>query len=459
MKKYIIKKGKEDLLSSLKALNKDLLKEKMKEYEVSNILELKDAILDDFTFCLETSSDDPFTRMYFAKILENENSRWMSAYKMDIESLYFFVYDNDNYLSYYIPTEIKKIIENIFQEENTMDEFNPDNIIKKREGRSLKAQLKERSTSELETLCNSLQINVLHKNKKDLIDIVYGALTDKKSLTNIIKNFIRYEFDLLKNIINNNGTIIAENLEINVCSFLDATGIIFIYEENNVLYVSITDDVYNVIKGIDLSKLEKTIDENTKVYNLISALIELYGVVSYDEVKYFYNLYYGENKKLEKEIDKVLFASRICMVDSAVIDNNIYFVNLLINLDEYKHILHDVIKNKKDLKKKEFELDKLLKFNDPSSNFNTKSYMDLENYLNEISPSLEISKPAYIFICKTIRFDYNLEELIQFLKIQGVDCSGKKEDKLKKLIDAVYEDTILFVNNGWTIKEIKEMNS
>ncbi len=34
----------------------------------------------------------------------------MSAYQDDIEALWFFVYEKENYLSYYIPTEIKKII-------------------------------------------------------------------------------------------------------------------------------------------------------------------------------------------------------------------------------------------------------------------------------------------------------------------------------------------------------------
>ncbi len=51
-----------------------------------------------------------FTKMYFQKLLNSENSIFMSAYQDDIEGLWVFVYDNGSHYSYYIPTEIKKII-------------------------------------------------------------------------------------------------------------------------------------------------------------------------------------------------------------------------------------------------------------------------------------------------------------------------------------------------------------
>ena len=61
-------------------------------------------------FCLESSKDEPFTKIYFERLIEHEDSEWMSAYKQDIEMLLVFVYKNGNYYSYYIPTEIKEII-------------------------------------------------------------------------------------------------------------------------------------------------------------------------------------------------------------------------------------------------------------------------------------------------------------------------------------------------------------
>lgn len=108
--KYLIKKDKTDLLSSLKALDKKVLNEKLEEFDVKDINELKDYILDSFEFCLDMSKDDMFTRMYFDRLVNNENSLFMSAYQDDIESLMVFVYENGDHYSYYIPTEIKKII-------------------------------------------------------------------------------------------------------------------------------------------------------------------------------------------------------------------------------------------------------------------------------------------------------------------------------------------------------------
>ena len=58
-------------------------------------------------------------------------------------------------------------------------------------------------------------------------------------------------------------------------------GIVFLFKRNNKFYISITDNVYNIIKKMDLNKFEKIIEENTKAYNLVKAMVELYGIVSY----------------------------------------------------------------------------------------------------------------------------------------------------------------------------------
>ena len=125
--KYLIKKDKLDLLSSLESLNKKLLNEKFKEFGVDNIYELRDFIIEDFEFCLESSKDEPFTKMYFERLIEHEDSEWMSAYEQDIEMLLVFVYKNGNYYSYYIPTEIKAIIHKHLGSMTPEERFNLEN--------------------------------------------------------------------------------------------------------------------------------------------------------------------------------------------------------------------------------------------------------------------------------------------------------------------------------------------
>jgi len=47
--KYIIKKDKTDLLSSLKELNKDIINESLEDYDLDNIEDLKEYIIDCIT--------------------------------------------------------------------------------------------------------------------------------------------------------------------------------------------------------------------------------------------------------------------------------------------------------------------------------------------------------------------------------------------------------------------------
>ena len=107
--KYLIKKEKLDLLSSLRLLDKKIIDKKLKEYKLENVNELKNYIIKDFETCLDMSKDDKFTQMYFIRLLEHENSEWMSAFEQDIEDLLVFVYDNGEYYSYYIPIKASKI--------------------------------------------------------------------------------------------------------------------------------------------------------------------------------------------------------------------------------------------------------------------------------------------------------------------------------------------------------------
>ncbi len=112
--KYLINKGKEDLISSLKALDKKVLKERMKKEQVNDIRELKEVIIDTFELCLAFSKDDKLTENFFRRLIDNENSNILSFYQQDMKSGLVFVYKNGDNISYYIPTELKKIIKKVF---------------------------------------------------------------------------------------------------------------------------------------------------------------------------------------------------------------------------------------------------------------------------------------------------------------------------------------------------------
>lgn len=110
-KKYLIKKKELDLLSSLKSLKLFTKLELFKEYEVKNLEELKNNIMDQFEKNL-SMCDFIETREYFRKILKNENNVINDMNYCDVQEMTLFVYKEDNEYHYYIPKEIKrKLIE------------------------------------------------------------------------------------------------------------------------------------------------------------------------------------------------------------------------------------------------------------------------------------------------------------------------------------------------------------
>lgn len=110
LEKYLIKKEKTDMLSSLKKVNKKIIDEKMEEYDVDSIEELAKYIIEEFKEILSSTKDDIFTQIFFQRLVNNENSMVFSAYEQDVECFNVFAYENGKYYSYYIPDEIKEII-------------------------------------------------------------------------------------------------------------------------------------------------------------------------------------------------------------------------------------------------------------------------------------------------------------------------------------------------------------
>ena len=111
LEKYLIKKdSKTDVLSSLEKVDKKIINNKLKEYDIKTLKELSEFIIEDFKETLEMTKDDVFTQMFFNKLVNNENSMIFSAYESDVEDFIVFVYDKGPYYTYYIPDEIRKII-------------------------------------------------------------------------------------------------------------------------------------------------------------------------------------------------------------------------------------------------------------------------------------------------------------------------------------------------------------
>ena len=456
--RYLIKRGKLDLLSSLEALDKELLNEKFEEFGVNDIYELKDYILDDFEFCLNESKDDEFTKRYFERLINDENSELKSFFAQDLESLLVFVYKNGDSYSYYIPTEIKQIITKLLDDVTLEAKFNLENAPDTPIIKDLKELLETLPVSDLKRIGGLLHVNRLSNNpKKELVKIVYNSLIDKNKLTDLIERFIDKEFDLLKDLMKNKGTIQDNNISVEVYHFLYAVGLVFIFRRENKFYISMTDDVYNVIKNIDFKKIQKIVNENTKVYNLVRSMVELYGVVSYSFLDYYYSLYYGNGKELETPNNSLLFCDRVDNIEIIHTENNMYFVHKNLKHRDLEKVLDDIISRQVKIKRKTIKLEELLKY----SNYNYYEETEAKTKFKKYLKKKKIPSNIIEIIIKMISDMYRLgndykNDSIEMLHDYGIEITKQNFQEILNYLIEIYNNSRIWTNNGWTPIEMEK---
>ena len=201
----------------------------------------------------------------------------------------------------------------------------------------------------------------------------------------------------------NKGTIQNNKISMEEYHFLHMLGIIFLFRRDNKFYISITDDVYNIIKKMDLSKFEKIIDENTKAYNLIKAMIELYGVVSYGEMDYYYSLYYGNGQDLDIPNNALYFCDRCDNIVQIHTDHNLYFVNSILDNEKFESILDDIVSRQIEIKRKPIKIDALLKYLDNNYYEDNDSKRKFKKYLANKGIQNEKIEEIILIISKMYR--------------------------------------------------------
>lgn len=452
--KYLVKKGKTDLLSSLQALDKKILDKKMKEYNVNDIYELKDYILTFFEYCLNEAKDDEFTKAYFESLMNNENSKFLSVYEQDIKLLIIFLYNKGDYYSYYIPVEIKQIIDKILYS-TTIEDFNLANAANTPIVKDLRGLLETIVVTDLKHVGKLLNIEKLsNKPKRETINMIYKALTDANKLTELIKGFTDKEFTLLKDLISNKGTIQDNNISVDIYHVLYMTCLVFIFRRENKFYISMTDDVYNIIKDIDLNKIQKTVDQNTKTYYLARSMVELYGAIPYSSLEYYYNLYYGNKLDIPDNIP--LLCERNDYITSIRINNKEYLIHKILQSRDLEQLLKNIILRHKTIKRKPFKLNELLKYSNYDYYEKNKSKDQFKKYLEKEN----ISADTIEIILKIISDMYRLGNdfisgTIEMLQEYGVEITEENINEILDYLVKIYNNSRIWVNNGWTPIEMR----
>jgi hypothetical protein len=106
---YLVIKDREDLLSSLKGINKKIINKKLMELDLENLQELKKYILEHLKDSIKNIKDRWLLNIHFETLLTNEN-KTLSVDPSDVENFIVFLYEEDGEIKYYMPTEVKDII-------------------------------------------------------------------------------------------------------------------------------------------------------------------------------------------------------------------------------------------------------------------------------------------------------------------------------------------------------------
>ena len=105
-------------------------------------------------------------------------------------------------------------------------------------------------------------------------------------------NLLEDEFNLLENIINNNGVLQNIDFILCNCELLKCLGILYLINDNNSVYLIIPNEILEIVKELDLDKIKNQVSKNTRLHDLALSMINLYGIVRVEEyiencIKYY----------------------------------------------------------------------------------------------------------------------------------------------------------------------------
>lgn len=339
-----------------------------------------------------------------------------------------------------------------------VEKFNLENAANTPIVKDLRGLLETLVVKDLKNIGDLFLINRLsNKRRIELVEIIYNVLTDEDKLSEVIERFMDKEFDLLKKLMKNKGTIQDNYISVENYHFLYMLGIVFIFRRNNKFYISIPDDVYNVLKKIELKKYDKIIDENTKVYNLLKSMVELYGVVSYGDLVASYCYYYGKDDFMDAPINALYFCERIDNISHIHTDDNSYFVSRILTHNKFEPILDDIVNRQLEIKRKPIKLNKLLKYNNNYYYEETTSRKDFKQYLRKNKISENVIETIMINMINMFKLGHSfVEVVIPMLEDYGLEINENNIQEIINHLMVIYNNTRIWTNNGWTPIEMRK---
>lgn len=280
--------------------------------------------------------------------------------------------------------------------------------------------------------------------KDEIIKYVYSKLTNQTFLSNLLMSFLPDEIEIIKKVIKANGHMIIKEKDLLDFSYLTSLFIIDTIKNKDELIIYMTDDVYNIIKKLDINKLDNS-KINLRVMNLLFAMVNYYGVVSLDDLAKTYEDYYKE----KLEINDALFSLEYRSENISYYNKDEeYFINSgFYEFDE--SFVELVIKRQKEFERPKIELEELLKYTD--FYYIDKNEPTLE-YYEFLKGKIEdtIIDDIVAYTQNSLKYSINeIYTIADSLTECGIKFSEPNLYVFMNIITKMYDLSKIYLNNGW----------
>ncbi len=292
-----------------------------------------------------------------------------------------------------------------------------------------------------------------HMKKNELVDSIYENMTNVDKLILIVKRLFNIEYSFLRKLMNNNGTIVTSNISRKEYSILESLGILYIYRKDNKFYVSLRKEVYALLKNIDINSYKKLVDCNTKMYELLKAMTELYGVVHIDDLYNMYDKYYGD---ASDAMDAMLFDVRGYMISYVYVDEELHFVNNVLVEDDFEDLICSVVGRQKEIVRKNISFKELLKYGQDDYYEEDSYRIILRNQLIKLGLNKDVVDYVIYDIIMSFNLDEKVNETLSILEEYDLELEELQMELIIDNLVAVHNNTGLWMNNGWTPAEIRK---
>lgn len=300
-----------------------------------------------------------------------------------------------------------------------------------------------------------------NSNKNDLINKLYTQLTKREVIESFLKNLIKDEYNVLVELVNNNGLLQDNYAEFKNYEYMFSYGIAYSLNYENKVYIVIPDEVVDIIKHIDIYSYEDKVLNNNNIYELAHSMVNLYGAVPFDHFLNSLRKYYGYNDFKNLNMDCIFIPARRKSITNVSTEKNLYIINpIYLDEETSKTIIFRVISLIEDdlfeYDFKEISLDELLKYKDLYYYEKTDSVLNFTKYLESKDISYKNIDLLIGAIVGTFRMNY--QEGILFLydsfEEEGLSINDDNINELLPYINNIINDISIWGNKGWTNKEI-----